>query len=122
MAVPALQPAKPARTPRRTWAVAFIGALAIGLAAPILAGAGIVLAGALVAAAASSRPRLAAVGGALTGFGAGLPVLILSADARCDPSTCTPPDLSPWFAASALSIAIGALLTAAAWRRGRPRS
>jgi hypothetical protein len=61
------------------------------------------------------RPRPFGAAGVLTGVGVTWIVLVLGANARCDPASCTGPDIAPWIVAAVGLVAagVGALLVGA---------
>jgi hypothetical protein len=99
---------------------------ASGLLIGLVVGAGTLIAGPLVwlvglAATAlllAGKPRLPAAAGAAIGLGGALAVLLLRADIACG-ADCFGPDLTTWYAASAVLVAFGLALTGSVLLRGR---
>lgn len=106
---------RPVHGKGRRWSTGLLTGVVVGVASLVagpIAGAFGMMA---LLAAAATPPRGAAVGGALLGFGSAWLALFLSADARCGPD-CVGPDLTPWLLVAVGALAIGAVLTAMAWR------
>ena len=67
------------------------------------------------------RPRPFGAAGLCAGWGVAWLSLLASAQARCDPTSCTPPDLAPWLAVGVdLVVASIALVVAGIRRVRRP--
>jgi hypothetical protein len=84
------------RSRRGVW----IGGVAVGLSSAFLALSfpvvGYAIALLFVGGAVVGRGTMSAIGGLGLGFGSAWLGLIANAAGRCDPASCTPPDLAPW--------------------------
>lgn len=107
-----------ANDPRRRWFTGLVIGLVFGLAT-LVGGTMMGMLGLVAAGLLGVRPgRTLAIGGVLTGLGAGLLFLFATADARCG-AGCSGPDITPWLAASGAMLAGGVSLTALGWSRTR---
>ncbi|HEU4672400.1 MAG TPA: YndJ family transporter [Candidatus Limnocylindrales bacterium] len=87
----------------------------LGVVAGAVAAFGVLLAGAVGAIAGApawawtfvGRRPVVRMSGLLVGFGGAWIALLLVGNSRCDPATCTAPDLAPWLAVGGLLLASG---------------
>jgi F0F1-type ATP synthase assembly protein I len=74
-----------------------------------------------------ARPRLPAVGGLFFGFGAAWLVILVRSHLECQAfdaapgQECREPDIGSWLAVAGILLAIGALISVAAWARASRR-
>jgi len=63
------------------------------------------------------KPRPFGAAGVLVGWGTTWIIVLAGAQARCDPASCTGPDLTGWFVAGAVLILLGAAALVVGIRR-----
>ena len=63
------------------------------------------------------KPRPFGAAGVLVGWGATWIIALAGAQARCDPGSCTGPDLTGWFVAGTVLILLGAIALVVGIRR-----
>ncbi len=109
--------------PRDVWTACGLGVLGGGIGGlSLLSFAGIFIV-ALIAllGGIALRPRPFGTAGVCVGLGVAWLSILAGAQARCDPTSCTPPDLTPWLAIAVGLLGAGTALVLAGIRRERRR-
>jgi hypothetical protein len=109
----------------------WIDGLVVGVAAGVLSlffpTLGWLIAVAFLVGVIRTTPRLPAIGGLFLGFGAAWLVLLVRSHLDCQAfdaapgQECGEPDIGSWLAVAGFLLAIGALITVAAWARASRR-